>query len=208
MFWFGHAVGTQTWLSVLRKSITFALSCWRILLTVPLETPLYRTTSLWGVPLRMSWRTSVLFASSMLRDGVALGEIDTKAAQPVDHPWLQTQGEPVLLAVGRLVAKKDYASSLSEGPCPRSAHCEQPCRAGRGYSVARNQKARILGTDPLAVRSHRNNVCSEGSFAEASHNQCLITTMNGRPCSRTTSAINFGSGWWIGVARGAVQCVK
>jgi glycosyltransferase involved in cell wall biosynthesis len=49
---------------------------------------------------------------TIVPNGVALGEIDTKAAQPVDHPWLQTQGEPVLLAVGRLVVKKDYPTLL------------------------------------------------------------------------------------------------
>ena len=43
---------------------------------------------------------------------VALDEIDAKAAQPIDHPWLQASGEPVLLAVGRLVAKKDYSTLL------------------------------------------------------------------------------------------------
>jgi glycosyltransferase involved in cell wall biosynthesis len=49
---------------------------------------------------------------TVIPNGVALGEITTKAAQPVEHPWLQTPGEPVLLAVGRLVAKKDYPTLL------------------------------------------------------------------------------------------------
>jgi glycosyltransferase involved in cell wall biosynthesis len=49
---------------------------------------------------------------AVVPNGVALERIDEKAAQPVDHPWLQGSGGPVLLAIGRLVAKKDYPTLL------------------------------------------------------------------------------------------------
>lgn len=45
-------------------------------------------------------------------NGVALDRIDSKAAEPVDHPWLQGGAEPVLVAIGRLVPKKDYPTLL------------------------------------------------------------------------------------------------
>lgn len=45
-------------------------------------------------------------------NGVALDRIDEKAAARVEHPWLQAAGEPILLAVGRLVEKKDYPTLL------------------------------------------------------------------------------------------------
>jgi glycosyltransferase involved in cell wall biosynthesis len=45
-------------------------------------------------------------------NGVALDRIDVKAAEPVDHPWPEDSAEPVLVAVGRLVAKKDYPTLL------------------------------------------------------------------------------------------------
>jgi glycosyltransferase involved in cell wall biosynthesis len=45
-------------------------------------------------------------------NGVALDRIDARAAEPVDHPWLQGGAEPVLVAIGRLVPKKDYPTLL------------------------------------------------------------------------------------------------
>jgi len=48
----------------------------------------------------------------VVQNGVDLSQIDAKAEAPVDQPWLQGDGTPVLLAVGRLVAKKDYPTLL------------------------------------------------------------------------------------------------
>jgi glycosyltransferase involved in cell wall biosynthesis len=46
-------------------------------------------------------------------NGVALDRIGTRADASADHPWLQaTNRAPVLLAVGRLVEKKDYPALL------------------------------------------------------------------------------------------------
>ncbi|MFY9288972.1 MAG: glycosyltransferase [Alphaproteobacteria bacterium] len=40
---------------------------------------------------------------------VISADFDVLAAAPLTHPWLQDDGPPVILAVGRLVAQKDYA---------------------------------------------------------------------------------------------------
>jgi glycosyltransferase involved in cell wall biosynthesis len=49
---------------------------------------------------------------AVVPNGVALSRIDAKMAEPADHPWLRSEDGPVLLAVGRLVKKKDYPTLL------------------------------------------------------------------------------------------------
>ena len=42
-------------------------------------------------------------------NGVALDAVDAKAKEPVDHSWLgEERAQPVIVAVGRLIKKKDY----------------------------------------------------------------------------------------------------
>jgi glycosyltransferase involved in cell wall biosynthesis len=43
---------------------------------------------------------------------VVTPELDTLAAAPVDHPWLAPGQPPVLLAAGRLVPQKDFATLI------------------------------------------------------------------------------------------------
>jgi len=46
-------------------------------------------------------------------NGVDLAAAEAQAAAPVDHPWLQGDGGgPVIVAVGRLIVKKDYPTLL------------------------------------------------------------------------------------------------
>jgi len=45
-------------------------------------------------------------------NAVAIDEAAEKAREPVDHPWFRPGGPPVLLAAGRLIRKKDYATML------------------------------------------------------------------------------------------------
>jgi len=45
-------------------------------------------------------------------NAVAVDEAAHRARDPIDHPWLHPGGPPVLLAVGRLVRKKDYPTLL------------------------------------------------------------------------------------------------
>ncbi len=49
---------------------------------------------------------------AVVPNGVALERISGRAAEPVNHPWLQGDGGRVLLAIGRLVPKKDYPTLL------------------------------------------------------------------------------------------------
>lgn len=48
----------------------------------------------------------------VIYNGVALDEIRRRASAPPPHPWLAPHAPPVVLAVGRLVGKKDYPSLL------------------------------------------------------------------------------------------------
>lgn len=49
-------------------------------------------------------------------NGVDLAAAEVQAAEPLDHPWLQGDGAggggPVVVAVGRLIVKKDYPTLL------------------------------------------------------------------------------------------------
>lgn len=49
-------------------------------------------------------------------NGVDLAAAEARAAEPIDHPWLQGDGAggggPVVVAVGRLIVKKDYPTLL------------------------------------------------------------------------------------------------
>jgi glycosyltransferase involved in cell wall biosynthesis len=43
---------------------------------------------------------------------IVASEVQARAKEPLDHPWFQPGGPPVLLAVGRLQPQKDYAMLL------------------------------------------------------------------------------------------------
>ena len=44
---------------------------------------------------------------------VVAEDVDRKAREPVDHPWIGGDGPPVILAVGRLSAQKDFSTLLA-----------------------------------------------------------------------------------------------
>lgn len=72
--------------------------------------------------------------------------IAKRAAKPVDHPWLQGDGPPVVMGVGRLTRQKDFATLLSAFARLRA---ERPARLivlGEGplYDPLRHQ-AETLG---------------------------------------------------------------
>lgn len=81
-------------------------------------------------------------------NGVAMSRIDAGKEAPVDHPWLQGSGEPVLLAVGRLVPKKDYPTLLAAFRLVRQACPARLIILGEGPERARLEaEARKLGVD-------------------------------------------------------------
>ena len=43
---------------------------------------------------------------------VVTGDLDRKAREPVEHPWIGGDGPPVILAAGRLSAQKDFSTLL------------------------------------------------------------------------------------------------
>lgn len=45
-------------------------------------------------------------------NGVLLNDIARQCAEPIEHPWFAPGSAPVILAVGRLVEKKDYPTLL------------------------------------------------------------------------------------------------
>lgn len=49
----------------------------------------------------------------VLNNPVVTPELVRLRGQPVDHPWLRERSAPVVLAVGRLVPQKDFATLLS-----------------------------------------------------------------------------------------------
>lgn len=54
-------------------------------------------------------------------------EIETKARRPVDHPWFAPGGPLVILAVGRMVPKKDYLTLIRAFNSPigqQSSYCK------------------------------------------------------------------------------------
>jgi glycosyltransferase involved in cell wall biosynthesis len=92
-------------------------------------------------------------------NGVALDRIDEKCAASVDHPWLQGEGEPVLLAVGRLVAKKDYPTLLEALCILRRTYPARLIILGEGPERSRLEAlARKLGIEQfISMPGFRSN---------------------------------------------------
>lgn len=62
---------------------------------------------------------------TVVRNPVITPELADLAAADVDHPWLQDDGVPVLLGVGRLTRQKDFSTLLRAFARLRA---ERPCR--------------------------------------------------------------------------------
>lgn len=85
---------------------------------------------------------------NVIYNGAVTAELRQAAEQPVDHPWF-SQGEPVLVAAGRLVELKDYPTLL------------------RAFAtLVKNRPARliILGDGPL--RNSLGNLARELGVAD------------------------------------------
>lgn len=81
-------------------------------------------------------------------NGVATSRIEAEMEVLIDHPWLQGGGDPVLLAVGRLVPKKDYPTLLAAFRLVRQALPARLIILGDGPERARLEaEARKLGVD-------------------------------------------------------------
>jgi glycosyltransferase involved in cell wall biosynthesis len=93
-----------------------------------------------------------------VRNPVVTAELASRAAEPVDHPWFATGGPPVILAVGRLTAQKDYPTLL---------------RAVDLVRRLRPIRLLVLGSGPehesllaLAEKLHLDDVVEFHGFAE------------------------------------------
>lgn len=53
---------------------------------------------------------------------VVTPDLETRAAEPVDHPWVGSEKPPVILAVGRLTPAKDYPTLIRAFAKVRSKH--------------------------------------------------------------------------------------
>lgn len=65
-------------------------------------------------------------------NGVMLDDIARQSIEPIDHPWFAPDSAPVILAVGRLVEKKDYPTLLRAFAIVRQQHDARLVILGEG----------------------------------------------------------------------------
>ena len=73
-----------------------------------------------------------------------------KACEPIDHPWLNGRGPPVVLAIGRLHKQKDFATLLTAFALLLRQRCARLLVLGRGPLLANLQSL----THELRIGNH------------------------------------------------------
>ena len=116
-------------------------------------------------------RTSIPASSRKIEtvyNPVLTQEIAEKAGEPVDHPWFDSEGPPVIIAAGRLTAVKDHAMllrafaelvqsrparlvMLGEGP-----ERENLMQLARRYGIAQHVELPGFKLNPFAYMSRAN----------------------------------------------------
>ncbi|NIR27779.1 MAG: glycosyltransferase [Gammaproteobacteria bacterium] len=80
---------------------------------------------------------------------VDVNEVRTKAAMPVEHPWLRPGSPPLILGVGRLVPQKDFATLIRAFARVRSTRPARLVILGEGPMRKRLESlAEALGVAP------------------------------------------------------------
>ncbi len=86
----------------------------------------------------------------VIHNPVVVPELFEKAAEPVDHPWLQPQQPPVLLGVGRLTRQKNFANLVRAFAEVRRQHPARLLILGEGEDrAALEALTRQLGLEGL-----------------------------------------------------------
>lgn len=89
---------------------------------------------------------------SVIRNGVDLSTVRTKAAAPLEHPWFQDQTVPVLVGMGRLKAQKNF---------------EQLIRAVGLVNRVRPVRLAILGSGTPAAERRLQSLAEREGIAES-----------------------------------------
>ncbi|MGH7998279.1 MAG: glycosyltransferase [Brasilonema sp.] len=96
---------------------------------------------------------------NLIYNPVVTPEVFVKAKEPVNHPWFQPGEAPVILAVGRLYAQKDYPTLIRAFAQVRRVHCSRLVILGEGPEGASlNTLIRELGLEEdVAMLGFTNN---------------------------------------------------
>lgn len=132
---------------------------------------------------------------------VVAPELPQLAAEPLDHPWFGDPARPVVIAVGRLVAQKDYPTMLEAFALVR-AHsrarlvilgigADQAALERRAAELGLAEDVAFVGFDPNPFRwMARARVLLQSSLAEGLPGTLIQSMACGTPVVATDC--NFG----------------
>lgn len=142
----------------------------------------------------------------VIQNGVEVDAVREAARGPCRHPWLQGDGPPTLLAIGRFAAQKNYPTLLRALAVAQRTRAMRLIIIGDGSPAAREHviaQARQLGVaDALDIIAPLSNPFSWiakasalvlPSWWEGSSNVLLETLACGTPVIASTSAGNAAS---------------
>lgn len=98
-------------------------------------------------------------AVHVLNNPVVTPELVQMRSQPVEHPWLRARSAPVVLAVGRLVPQKDFATLLDAFARVRATRAARLVLLGEGplRTDLEQQAARLGIADDVDLPGFRPN---------------------------------------------------